>query len=388
MLASPELPARERGRAAPVLLGRRGAAARDRRALQARTSAARSSTASARPRCCTSSCPTGPATSATAPPASRSPGYEIELRGEDGRPVADGEVGDLYISGPSAALMYWGNREKSRETFQGGWTKSGDKYVARRRRLLHLRRPQRRHAQGERHLRLAVRGRGDADAAPGGARGAVIGNEDADGLTKTKAFVVLQGRARRSSDDELKAFVKERLAPYKYPRFDRVRRRAAEDGDRQDPALPPARARAGERADAWPLTPDARVRVAVPTGAGASVRIEYAWVGAARTDAPLRRLPARGPRLGRDVEGLPAAALRRAHGLRGLVFSRSGYGRSTPRAARRALARRLHAPPGARGAARASSTRVGIERPWLFGHSDGGSIALLHAAQLPDASPA
>ena len=56
-------------------------------------------------------------------------GYEIELRGEDGRPVADGEVGDLFIKGPSAALMYWGNREKSRETFQGGWTKSGDKYV-------------------------------------------------------------------------------------------------------------------------------------------------------------------------------------------------------------------------------------------------------------------
>ncbi len=55
-------------------------------------------------------------------------GYEIELRGEDGRAVADGEVGDLYIKGPSAALMYWGNREKSRDTFQGGWTKSGDKY--------------------------------------------------------------------------------------------------------------------------------------------------------------------------------------------------------------------------------------------------------------------
>ena len=56
-------------------------------------------------------------------------GYELELRGEDGRPVADGEVGDLYIKGPSAALMYWGDREKSRETFQGGWTRSGDKYV-------------------------------------------------------------------------------------------------------------------------------------------------------------------------------------------------------------------------------------------------------------------
>mgnify|MGYP003331775231 CR=1 FL=1 len=57
------------------------------------------------------------------------PGYEIELRGEDGGQVPDGEPGDLYIHGPSAALMYWGNRQKTRETFQGGWTKSGDKYV-------------------------------------------------------------------------------------------------------------------------------------------------------------------------------------------------------------------------------------------------------------------
>lgn len=40
------------------------------------------------------------------------PGYEVELRGEDGRPVGDGEPGDLYIRGPSAALMYWGNRPR------------------------------------------------------------------------------------------------------------------------------------------------------------------------------------------------------------------------------------------------------------------------------------
>lgn len=57
------------------------------------------------------------------------PGYQIELRAEDGKPVADGDPGDLYIRGPSAAMMYWGNRAKSRETFQGEWTKSGDKYI-------------------------------------------------------------------------------------------------------------------------------------------------------------------------------------------------------------------------------------------------------------------
>ena len=228
----------------PARRCRREIGERFERALRLR----RSSTASARPRCCTSSCRTGPATSATAPPASRSPGYEIELRGEDGRPVADGEIGDLYIKGPSAALMYWGNREKSRETFQGGWTKSGDKYV--------------RDADGY----YTYAGRSDdmlkvsgiyvspfeVEATlmqhPAVLECAVIGTEDAEGLTKTKAFVVAQARRRRSSDAELKAFVKEQLARLQVPARDRVHRRAAEDGDRQDPALPPARARARRRA--------------------------------------------------------------------------------------------------------------------------------------------
>ena len=146
------------------------------------------------------------------------PGYEIELRGDDGRPVADGEIGDLYINGPSASLMYWGNREKSRETFQGAWTKSGDKYV--------------RNVDGT----YTYSGRSDdmlkvsgiyvspfeVEATlvqhPAVLEAAVIGVADDEGLTKTKAFVVLKAGAS-ASEDELKAFVKDRLAPYKYPRL-------------------------------------------------------------------------------------------------------------------------------------------------------------------------
>ena len=146
------------------------------------------------------------------------PGYEVELRGEDGQPVPDGEPGDLYIAGPSAAMMYWGNRVKTRETFQGGWTKSGDKYV--------------RNEDGS----YTYGGRSDdmlkvsgiyvspfeVEATlvqhPAVLEAAVIGKEDSDGLTKTKAFVVLKTGAQ-ASEDELKTFVKERLAPYKYPRF-------------------------------------------------------------------------------------------------------------------------------------------------------------------------
>jgi benzoate-CoA ligase len=146
------------------------------------------------------------------------PGYEIELRGEDGQAVADGEIGDLYIKGPSAALMYWANREKSRDTFQGAWTKSGDKYV--------------RNDDGS----YTYSGRSDdmlkvsgiyvspfeveATVAqhPAVLEAAVIGVTDAEGLTKTKAFVVLKP-GQTTDEAELKAFVKERLAAYKYPRY-------------------------------------------------------------------------------------------------------------------------------------------------------------------------
>ena len=146
------------------------------------------------------------------------PGYDIELRSEDGTPVADGEVGDLYIRGPSAALMYWNNREKTRNTFLGDWTKSGDKYV--------------RDADGY----YTYAGRSDDMLKVSGIyvspfevestlmlhpavlEAAVIGTPDAEGLTKTKAFVVLKPGAE-ATDAELKAFVKDRLAPYKYPRI-------------------------------------------------------------------------------------------------------------------------------------------------------------------------
>ncbi len=150
------------------------------------------------------------------------PGYEIELRGEDARPVphnADGSIpiGELYIRGPSAALMYWGDREKSRETFQGQWTKSGDKYV--------------RNADGS----YTYCGRSDdmlkvngvyvspfeVEATlvqhPAVLEAAVIGVVDTEGLTKTKAYVVLKPGAQATAD-ELKAFTKEKLAAYKYPR--------------------------------------------------------------------------------------------------------------------------------------------------------------------------
>lgn len=145
------------------------------------------------------------------------PGYQIELRGDDGAAVPDGESGELYVHGPSAAMMYWGNRAKTRETFQGGWTKSGDKYT--------------RNSDGS----YTYGGRSDdmlkvsgiyvspfeVEATlvqhPAVLEAAVIGVPDVDGLTKTKAFVVLKTGGEVTAE-ELKAFIKDRLAPYKYPR--------------------------------------------------------------------------------------------------------------------------------------------------------------------------
>ena len=57
------------------------------------------------------------------------PGYDVRLVDDDGEPVAPGEMGELQVRGPTSAVMYWNNREQSRATFLGEWTRSGDKYI-------------------------------------------------------------------------------------------------------------------------------------------------------------------------------------------------------------------------------------------------------------------
>ncbi len=148
------------------------------------------------------------------------PGYELKLLDDAGQPCAPGEIGDLYIKGPSAALMYWGNRDKTRDTFVGEWTRSGDKYLC--------------DADGY----YVYAGRSDDMLKVGGIyvspfeveaalarhpavlEAAVIGVEDADRLVKPKAYVVLRPghEWHDGMEAELQAFVKSSLAPYKYPR--------------------------------------------------------------------------------------------------------------------------------------------------------------------------
>jgi benzoate-CoA ligase len=145
------------------------------------------------------------------------PGYRLRLVAESGADAAPGEIGDLYVSGPSAALMYWGDRDKSQRTFQGDWTRTGDKYSRDAAGLYTC--------AGRSDDMLKVSGMYvspfEVEATlmqhPAVLEAAVIGKPDAEGLTKSKAFVVLRPGGA-ASEDELKAFVKDRLAPYKYPR--------------------------------------------------------------------------------------------------------------------------------------------------------------------------
>ncbi|RYX98205.1 MAG: benzoate-CoA ligase family protein [Comamonadaceae bacterium] len=146
------------------------------------------------------------------------PGYELRIVGDDGGECGDGEIGELQIKGPSAALMYWNNRVKTKATFAGDWTKSGDKYT--------------RDADGF----YTYGGRSDDMLKVGGIyvspfeveaclmthasvlEVAVIGVADADELIKPKAYVVFKAGQTASMED-LKAHVKQQLAPYKYPRW-------------------------------------------------------------------------------------------------------------------------------------------------------------------------
>ena len=148
------------------------------------------------------------------------PGYAAKVVDGDGLPVPAGEVGDLMVRGPSTALGYWGRRAATKRTFRGEWVFTGDRYSV--------------DADGYH----TYHGRADDLLKVGGIwvsplevesallehaavlECAVVGREDAEGLMKPSAYVVLrEGVAGSALADVLRAFVKDRLAPYKYPRW-------------------------------------------------------------------------------------------------------------------------------------------------------------------------
>ena len=148
------------------------------------------------------------------------PGYDLRLVDEAGNDVAQGEIGELLVRGASGAEGYWNQREKSRATFEGEWTRTGDKYE--------------RNEQG----RYIYCGRTDDMFKVSGIwlspfeveqalishplvlESAVVSARDSEGLEKPKAYIVLnEGAPSDELAAELKEFVKEEIGKWKYPRW-------------------------------------------------------------------------------------------------------------------------------------------------------------------------
>jgi benzoate-CoA ligase len=149
------------------------------------------------------------------------PGYDIRLVDEEGRPVATGEIGELQVAGPTSAAFYWNNRAKSSNTFLGPWTRSGDKYIESEDGYFTY--------CGRADDMLKVSGIWVAPFEVEAALAshvavletAVVGHADENGLIKPKAFVVLRPDVVETPElaAALQQHVKDRLAPYKYPRW-------------------------------------------------------------------------------------------------------------------------------------------------------------------------
>ncbi len=147
-------------------------------------------------------------------------GYQLRLVGEDGDDTGTGEIGELLVSGGSAADGYWNKREKSRATFEGAWTRTGDKYFRDEEGYYHY--------CGRTDDMFKVSGRWvspfEVEQAlvshPAVLEAAVVAKEDDEGLVKPKAFVVLNGSAEQDELFEpLKCHVKSAVGAWKYPRW-------------------------------------------------------------------------------------------------------------------------------------------------------------------------
>ena len=147
------------------------------------------------------------------------PGFEVEVRDEDGSPVASGEAGHLWVRGDSRAIGYWQQMDKTRKAFQGEWYVSGDMismdaggYVT---------------YEGRADDMLKVAGKWLSPKAledcllehPSVREVAVVGAKNSDGLVIPHAFVVPEGAVDAAGlVPELQRWARERLEPYKYPR--------------------------------------------------------------------------------------------------------------------------------------------------------------------------
>jgi benzoate-CoA ligase len=147
------------------------------------------------------------------------PGYEAKVLDDLGNPHPAGEIGNLWIKGDSAAAFYWRKHQRSKQTMVGEWLVTGDKYYVdpegyfvycgRADDLLRC--------SGQWVSPIEVENA--MVAHPAVLEAAVVGAEDSDGLTKPKAFVVLKQGGAPPSSEELRSFLKQKLAGHKIPRW-------------------------------------------------------------------------------------------------------------------------------------------------------------------------
>ncbi len=151
------------------------------------------------------------------------PGYELKLLDEDNKVIKDDKIGELLVKGESSADGYWNMREKSKKTFEGEWTRTGDKYI--------------RNKNGK----YIYCGRTDDMFKVSGIwvspfeveqailnheevlESAVIPEVDHEGLIKSKAFIILKNNQKdelnlKNIEETVKQIVKEKIGLWKYPR--------------------------------------------------------------------------------------------------------------------------------------------------------------------------
>jgi benzoate-CoA ligase len=301
------------------------------------------------------------------------PGYTVRLIDDNGDSVPRGEQGELQVAGPSSALGYWNNRERTRSTFLGAWTRTGDKYVERDDGCFVY--------AGRSDDMLKVSGIYVSPAEVESAlvshdsvlEAAVVGREDQDGLIKPIGYVVVKPGV--SSDEalanRLKLHVKSRLAPYKYPRWI-------------------------EFCDELPKTATGKIqrfklraRAPAPPNRGSEARIQRVTI--AGRSLEYRRIASNSdesPTLVFLHEGLGSISLWKefpdrlaaACGCNALVYSRYGNGFSDTLTEHR---RPDYMHREALEALPEILARLSIRRPVLFGHSDGASIAIIHEGMGP-----
>jgi len=146
------------------------------------------------------------------------PGYQTRLLDEDGKPIGPGQVGNLMVSGGSIA---WNQREETRRNMLGEWFVTGDRYAVDEAGYYYFR--------GRSDDMLRVGGKWLApqevektlNLHPAVAESAVVGYQGKDELIKPYAYVVLNpdSSASDSLQEDIKQFVKDRIAVYKYPRW-------------------------------------------------------------------------------------------------------------------------------------------------------------------------